>query len=199
MIDGYILTGGASRRMGRDKATIDIDGLSMAERIAANLGPVVRKLYTVGDVEIGGLESIPDNTGFEQKVKSSLAGLVSALRHARTEWIFVVACDMPFVTAEFFQFLAATIGHGKSAVVPTDVDGRIQPTCSLYRAADCLAKAETALANDRHSLRKLLAEIEMQVVPFERVSGLSGSARLFVNVNTPEDLAEAKQLIQEHK
>lgn len=198
-IDGYILTGGASSRMGRDKATILIDGLTMVDRIATNLRQAVRQVYTVGGVQVAGLESVPDwkadASGVEQTVKSALTGLVTALRHARSEWIFVVACDMPFATIELFQLLATAAGQGKSAIVPTDIDGRLQPTCSLYRVEDCLAKAEAALAKERHSLRELLAEIEVQFVPFETLVGLSGSARLFINVNTPEDLAGAEQLM----
>ncbi len=195
-VDGYILTGGAGSRMGADKASLRIGSSTFVERIAASLSRVTNHVFTVGGPNVfQGLEHIPDRralSGTEvPDKKSSIVGLYSALQHARTEWILVVACDMPFVTTELFETLLPQRSGECGAVAPLTSDGTIQPLCALYRVSGCLGLVEQAISDDRRSLWRLLEEVGVIRVPFESLGSLPGSEQFFVNVNTTDDYALA--------
>lgn len=198
-IDGFILTGGLSSRMGADKSNLRFGGSTIVEMIAAALAPVTREVFTVGGA--GGehfthlADLADDNSGGDQRPKSSMAGLLSALHHARTKWIFVIACDMPFVTAELFEMMALKRSNDFGAVVPVSPEGVLQPMCALYRVAACIAECEAAVRNGELSNQKLLKRVNALELPFEEISGLAGSDRFFTNINTPEEYLAARSIL----
>jgi len=192
-IDGYILTGGAASRMGGDKALLTISGRTFVQQIAAGLSRVTRDVFVVGG-KTPGLTTVPDIPVDGGQTKSSMTGLYSALRHSRSEWVFVVACDMPFVTAELFEAIIELSDGAKCAVIPVSSDGVAQPLCGLYRVSACVEKAESALKNGQRSLQRLLDDVDAQRVGFEHFQGLAGSEHLFMNVNTPKEYALALRL-----
>lgn len=198
-IDAYILTGGRAIRMGTAKGSLVLGGDSLVGRVAAALLPVARSVFTVGGTEqFPGIEHISDRDDImsenEDGKRSSLLGLSTALQHARTEWIFVVACDMPFVKPELFELIAKRRADGLDAVVPVAANGIPQPLCSLYRVSGCMAAAEHKLAAGQRSLQRLLENVSTRLIPFEDIRPLAGSQRFFDNLNTPEDLSMAREL-----
>src|SRR3712207_6712984 len=77
------------------------------------------------------------------------------------------------------------------AVVPLQDDGRVQPLCALYRARVCLVRVEEMIRARELRPRVLLSRVRARVVEFGELRDLAGSARFFLNVNTPEDYARA--------
>src|SRR5690349_10198321 len=100
----FILTGGASRRMGTDKSQLLIEGQTFTTRIAETLLKVTDSVCVVGREADSSLRSVGD----VYPHWGALGGLHAALSACTREWAIVVACDLPFVTAELFQFLAET-------------------------------------------------------------------------------------------
>lgn len=190
--EGFILTGGASSRMGRDKATLSFGTSNFAETVARALGGAAAKTRSIGGEQISPrIEHLSDALAEPSRPRGAIVGLYTALRHAGTEWIAVAACDLPFVTGELFRKLASFRGDEFDAVVPRQPDGRTQPLCALYRRAPCLNIVEKALQSDDWSLKIMLERSNCRFVEFEELSGLENAGRLFTNVNTPEEYREA--------
>jgi molybdopterin-guanine dinucleotide biosynthesis protein A len=191
-VEGFILVGGASSRMGRDKALLDLGGQSFVERIHAALASITTETTLVGAESVGAawpqLRAVPD-----VHVKwGALGGLHAALSHCRAEWAAIVACDLPFVTGELFVRLAS-LRENFDAIVPVQTDGRWQPLCALYRASVCRERAAELIASGERRPRALLHLISTRRVAFEELSDLRSADLFFTNVNTPEDYANARE------
>lgn len=196
-IDGYILTGGKSSRMGDPKGRLMLGGRSFVERISAALTGQTRVVFTVGDADVYPcLANVRDNARFIGGPRSSMTGLFSALSHAKTDWIFVVACDLPFVTGALFGRLAAARSNEFGANIPLAADGTPQPVCGLYRVAACRDVCGDSIERSDLSLRKLVQSVNAFQMPFDELRPLEGSDHFFRNVNTPGDLDEARALVE---
>jgi molybdopterin-guanine dinucleotide biosynthesis protein A len=145
MIEGFILVGGASSRMGTDKARLEVNGRSFVERIAGALACVTERVSVVGAREESAVWQLPVVPDVYAKW-GALGGLHAALAACRAPWAAVVACDLPLVTGELFARLAAR-RENFDAVVPVQPDGRPQPLCALYRVETCLGRAEELIAS----------------------------------------------------
>lgn len=192
-VHGFILVGGASQRMGRDKSRLMFGSQTSVELIASALRVVTDQVTTVGssDERVAQIENIPDlRTSW-----GPLAGIEAALRHAKSTLCLIVACDFPFVTAEMFRHLIARIDDA-DAVVPLQNDRRPQPLCAIYRRATCLPATDEAIANEQHSPRALLDRVRVVHVPFAELSSLKGSEYFFFNVNTPANYDEAREIFE---
>lgn len=197
-IDGFILTGGRSSRMGTDKSILRFGEVTIVEMIAKTLAPVTREVFTVGGAGAGRFthfaDLADDDSNGAPRPKSSMAGLMSALHHARTKWIFVVACDMPFVTSGLFELMASRRDAVNGVVVPLSAEGVPQPMCALYQVDACIGECETAVANGELSIQRLLRRVNAFELPFDELRGLAGSELFFTNVNTPDEYLAARSI-----
>jgi molybdopterin-guanine dinucleotide biosynthesis protein A len=191
-VEGFILVGGRSSRMGREKARLTLGGLDFVERIRVALAALTARVTLVGPAEKCAawprLPSVPD---FYVEW-GALGGLHAALAAARAEWAVVVACDLPFVTGELFVRLAS-LRENFDAVVPVQRDGRWQPLCALYRAREASTLAAELIAAGERRPRALLDRLRTRRVAFDELSSLRGADLFFTNVNTPEDYARARE------
>jgi molybdopterin-guanine dinucleotide biosynthesis protein A len=193
-VEGFILVGGASRRMGRDKALLTVGRRTMLERVADELAAVVSSVRLVGaqkDYPVG-FPNVPDI----QSAYGALGGIHAALAATSAEWALVVACDLPLVTSQLLERLAQYSTGSKDAVVPVQADGRPQPVCALYRREACLPEIEDLIRADEHTPRALLDRVRTQYVQFSELRDLPGAENFFLNLNTPEDFLRAKQLLE---
>lgn len=185
-LEGFILAGGASSRMGADKSRLVLGGRTFVERAAEALAGVAPKISVVSARESDaglGLPLVRDlfvGAG-------ALGGLHAALAGCRAPWAAVVSCDLPFVTGEMFERLASLSGPAFDAVAPRQPDGRAQPLCALYARDACLRAAERLLRAGERRPRVLLAEVRTRWVAPGDLADLPGSGRFFTNVNTPAD------------
>jgi molybdenum cofactor guanylyltransferase len=184
-MEAFILAGGASRRMGTDKSQLLIERQTFTERIAETLLQVAERVTLVGGVEANfpRVADIYPQWG-------ALGGLHAALAECKAEWAIVVACDLPFVSAELVSFLAGKrVDH--DAVVPVQQDARPQPLAALYRVDPCLQRATELIEAGRRRPLDLLEAVNTRWVQFEELTNLAQSERFFVNINTPSDYMEA--------
>ena len=194
-VEGFILVGGASSRMGTDKALLTLNGRNFVEHIHTALQQIATRTSLVGAPDLckawPQLPVVPDihiNWG-------ALGGLHAALSAARASWAIVVACDLPFVTGELFVRLA-TFRENVDAVVPVQPDGRLQPLCALYRAQVCCERAEELIALGERRPRALLQQVRTRQVAFNELHDLDGANRFFTNINNPDDYKYAKEEIK---
>ena len=197
-VDGFVLAGGASSRMGKNKAHLKLGGKTFVERAALSFSAIEpRRIFLVGNFtnenKAAGIEILPDV--FKSDSRASIIGLHTALFHAETEWIAVLASDLPFASGALFKRLTEFVKDEFEAIVPLQKDERAQPLCALYRKT-CLSKIEAALASNEWSLKKLIEKLETRFVRFEEIDDLPNAENLFFNVNTPADFARAGQIAE---
>lgn len=198
-IEGFVLAGGQSSRMGRDKASLQLGGQSLVERSAKTLSRVVTRVTVVGDLDdrTDSRSVVPDiHSG--TKARGSIVGLYSALYHSTTDWSAVLACDLPFANPELFSYLISHIPHGCSvtesnigALLLEQPDGRVQPLCGLYRRERCLAPLKEMLDQGKWRLQDLPNVINAKLIRFADISHLPVSDHFFDNLNTPDEYLAA--------
>src|SRR6185436_20227274 len=157
-VEGFILVGGASSRMGVNKANLLLNGKTTVSLISEALRSVTSRVSVVGtsvEATSTGLPGVPDL----HESWGPLGGIQAALHACKSELCLVIACDLPFVTGELFAYLLQIEGGSNTtsaAVVPLQSDGRPQPLCAVYRKQSCLAAAEKSIALGEHSPRAML-------------------------------------------
>jgi molybdopterin-guanine dinucleotide biosynthesis protein A len=190
-IEGFILAGGASSRMGTDKARLYLGRKQFVERIAEALQGIAERICVIGGKDQGTAWRLPHVNDFYPGW-GALGGLHAALAACRAPWAAVVACDLPFVKGELFVRLAQR-RTAFDAVVPVQPDGLRQPLCALYRIAPCLERAQDLIARGERRPRVLLDEVRTRLVAFEELADLDGANYFFSNINTPEDYQQARR------
>lgn len=193
-VEGFILAGGASSRMGADKSRLCLGGRTFVGRVADALSLITQNVTVVTSRHAGddfGLPVVPDI----REGVGALGGLHAALAKARAPWVAVVSCDLPFVTGQLLERLSSFAGGEWEAVAPVQSDGRPQPLCALYARGPCLAVAEELLREGELRPRRLLARVRTFWVTPDLFSELPGGRLFFTNVNTPSDYERALQEI----
>lgn len=185
-IVGAVLVGGESRRMGADKACLELAGESLAARacgvLARRLDEVVVVSRSVGDHGAVGFAEIADLLpGF-----GPLAGIHAALEYANGRAVLALACDLPRVSSELVQYLLERAEEadleGTVALVP-DLGGRVQPLCAVY-SGPCAPGIGSFLRSGGRRVMEYVETIDLVRVelgpelPFFR-------SDLFDNVNDP--------------
>ena len=175
---GVLLTGGASSRMGTDKALVVVNGETLAARSARVLSAVCDPVIEVG-LGVSGLPAIQEDPPRRGPLVALLAG-VGALGDPPA--VVLLACDLPFVEPALLRLLVEWPGTG--TVVPV-VDGRHQYACARYGGAT-LDAAKIAVRSGESSLRGI-ADAGFETVT-EAEWGDVADARAFADVDTPDDL-----------
>lgn len=187
-IGGYVLAGGKSSRMGRDKAFLEINGVPLIAQAVAKLREVCAEVCILGDkpelAAYGPL--VPDlhaNCG-------PIGGIEAALGHSRFDWNLVVPVDAPFLPASFLrEWVERVMGDGALRVAYFEVGGRPQPGVLLIRR-DTRPHVSAAIERGEYKLLPALAAAANGRSHVERIAGDHES--WFANVNTPEDLESAR-------
>ena len=197
-VEGFILVGGASSRMGRDKSRLMLGSRTTVERIAEAMSELATRVRLVGGLVDGQddrnrFRSVPDLADSW----GPLGGIHAALHAAEAEWCMVIACDLPFVSGGLLRRLfelGSNTTESFDAVVPIQADDYPQPLCAVYRRLPCLAAADQSISHGEHSPRAMLDRVKTRYVPFAEISDLSGASNFFFNINTPENYERAQQL-----
>ncbi len=190
---GVILAGGGSRRMGFDKAMIEVAGLPMIERAKRVLGGVFNETFVVAgrlvEYQWLGVRTYADLI----KGKGSLGGIHTALFHAETPYVFVVACDMPSLDSEVIRAILETPMKGYDAAAPF-IGGRLHPLHALY-SKRCIDAVEAMLREGKLRATELLMQVRTKRLGEDFFNGLPVEASL-MNINTKEELESFKKTLQ---
>jgi molybdopterin-guanine dinucleotide biosynthesis protein A len=192
-VSGAVLAGGRSTRMGLDKARLVLGGRSLAQRAADALRHVCAQVIVVGTgaPELARCRTVPDAL----PLRCSLTGLYTALVTAPCPLVLVAPCDVPFVEAALLRLLLQAWRPGLLSVVPLGPHGE-EPLVALHhrdlapRLRDCLDAGALRIASalDRSRLAHL---------PWASLRRLGVPPEAFWNLNTPEDLEQARRLMEE--
>jgi molybdenum cofactor guanylyltransferase len=189
-IGGFILAGGESSRMGKDKALLELDGVPAILRATGLVELVAGNSAIIGDsVRLEGLELRIVADDFPGA--GPLGGIATALRTSSAEWNLVIACDLPYLTREWLDFLVTRAsGSEADAVLPMNERGA-EPLCAMYRKrADAAIRA--ALERGTRKVTDGLAGVRTEFIERGEWKGFDSDGLLFKNMNSPGDYEEAK-------
>jgi len=189
-IPGAILAGGKSRRMGEDKALLQIGGKPLIGRIANVLQDVCSEVIIVGGESSKfasvGVRWIPDvvtNQG-------PLGGIQSALMHLKTDTV-ISACDLPSITPDLIRFLLSRHDILQSQITVARSERTIQPLLGVY-SSSCLSQLNAFLGFGGRKVGEFLDMCQVTYVPLQAAFPPFPDDLLF-NLNFPIDSALLKQ------
>jgi molybdopterin-guanine dinucleotide biosynthesis protein A len=180
-----VLNGGRARRFGgRDKSALLVDGETILQRQVGML----QSVPGVGEILLVGGGTYPGTRTIADVVPGSgpLGGIHAALCAARGDGVFVLAGDMPYVSAPLVSYLIG-LAHDADLVLPRTEDG-YHPLCAVYSQA-CREPAARRLAERHLKVIDLIDEVRTRVVTAAEVQAFGDRHRLLRNVNTPTDYA----------
>lgn len=183
-VSAAILCGGESRRMGQDKAKLQIGKYTFLEQIVRNImdnGPdemflSVRRTNDYSEIKVTHIEDLEQNKG-------PLMGIYSVMCVANYEKIWVTSCDMPFIDWQVAEELAVYFEDGIDAVIPVDRTGKKYVLCAWYRKS-ILEILKEQLESGDLKVKHLLERLR---VCYVAVEGLTDGSRKFQNINTREE------------
>jgi molybdopterin-guanine dinucleotide biosynthesis protein A len=173
-----ILIGGDSTRMGTDKATFEVDGVSMAQRVAdaATNAGAAEILF------IGGTQAQAKKFSGTWKKdlypgEGPLGGVITALKSSSHDAVVVLSCDMPFVTDSVISSLIRALPDAQATVGRTD---RLNWLCAAWTKSECLKTLESVWKRNERAVHRAAVLLDVAEVPVPAVA--------VRNINSPSDL-----------
>jgi len=185
-VTAFILAGGKSTRMGRDKAFVVLEGRTLLERMLDLAQSATAEVRIVGDP--GKFSNFATVVEDVFPGCGPLAGIHAALRSSPTDLNLILPVDIPFLSPEFLKFLIERSRAAAATVTVVGISGSWQPLSAIYRRtfADL---AEEALRVGRYKIDALFAQTQIEVISESDLRTAGYSPQIFRNLNTPDDLS----------
>ena len=187
---GWVLAGGQSSRMGSPKALLEIAGIPLVARAVSLLESVCSPVTVVGSPESYShlsLAAVAD----ELPQIGPLGGILTALARTAADWNLVVACDLPYLTAEWLRYLLERAAHSRARVVLPHSPSGAEPLCAVYHR-DAAATIRAAIGEGRLKVTRALEGLPIESVSPAEILPFDPRGILFQNLNTPGDYERAR-------
>jgi len=192
-ITGIILAGGKNLRMGKNKAFLEINGQRIIDRMKKLFVDLFDEVFLVTNSPLEYLDLNLRMVSDLFPEGGALGGIYSGLFHASHSHAFVAACDMPFLNKALISHLSA-LSPGYDIVIPKTEDGW-QPLHAVY-SQKCLPFMENLLRKNNLKIIDFFHKVNKREVTTEEILPFDPQLVSFLNVNTPEDLARAEDLLK---
>ncbi|MGA3293695.1 MAG: molybdenum cofactor guanylyltransferase [Candidatus Acidiferrales bacterium] len=190
-VAAFILAGGQSSRMGRDKALLELDGVPLIVRAAQLVESIAGPGTVVGNPDAYrslDLRAIGD----DWPDAGPLGGIATALRASSAPWSLVVACDLPYLTRPWLDYLVArALASRADAVLPMNARGA-EPLCAVYHKR-CEPAIRAALDGGTRKVTDGLSNVRVEIIEPAEWKAFDSGGLLFKNMNSPEDYEEAQR------
>ncbi len=190
-LTAIILAGGKSSRMGTDKALIPIQGVPMLQRVYEIAAACTSKVYIVTPWQERYQHLPLPNCEFIREVPlngengnhGALVGFAQALTQIQTEWVLLLACDLPRLRIEVLQKWINQLDDVDEEAIAALALGEKgwEPLCGFYRRR-CLPQLRDFIHQGGRSFQQWLQQYSVQILP-------AIDAQIFFNCNTPADLS----------
>jgi molybdopterin-guanine dinucleotide biosynthesis protein A len=177
-IQAYLLTGGLSTRMGRDKASLLVNGVPVARRIALSLQEAGYPVVVLGREPIPPFEFQKDREANQGPLKTLADVYPDAPK------FFAVSCDLPRFDARIVEVLNKKLDSYDTAV--PCLRGEAQPLCALYRT-EALEVARSLISRGERKMKEWLRHLHVREVSEEEILSEGLTLECLENANTPED------------
>jgi molybdopterin-guanine dinucleotide biosynthesis protein A len=189
-LTAFVLAGGKSTRMGKDKAALALGGVSLLENALAKARAVAPEVFIVGSPALYAgygttLADIFPGCG-------PLGGIHTALSRTTTEFNIILAVDTPFISAQLLVYLAERALASRAMVTAPVIKAYPQPLCAVY-SRDFLPIAAAALKASNYKIVPLFPPDRTLLVEEVELVRFAFTAEMFDNLNTPEDLERARR------
>ena len=184
-----VLVGGHSRRMGTDKALLQINGESFLSIIVRKVMTITDDVWVVGRHSNNHVQTVAPLPA--QFIEDSFAncgplgGLHAGLQAMQHEAGIVVACDAPLISPALLQHMASLLNGDYDAVVPRD-DSGWHPLHAVYHKR-CAALVEQSIRAGNRRVQDLLKLLRVRVIEPSEVAQFDLQGFSLRNLNTPED------------
>jgi len=201
-IAAFILAGGVSSRMGKEKGLLMFGGEPLIVRTARLIEPLVSEITIVGPPEryaALGFNAIADrNIGGregENTVRTPLVGIATALNATKSPWNLILACDLPYLTAEWLDWLLARAANSSAQILMPRTSGGLEPLAAVYRK-ECAAPIVAALELGVRKVTDAMAEFCTEQLSESDWKMHDPQGRVLRNMNTPSDYEEAREFLE---
>ena len=189
---GVILAGGLNSRFsGEPKALLSVRGRPILDHISDLFGELFSETVLVTNDPLKylawDLAIITDLF----PVRSSLTGIHAGLFHSPTPYVFIAACDTPFLKKEMVRTIVQCITPGIDVVIPRTANG-FEPLCAVY-GKRCLKIIERQLANRELKTQNFFKHVRIHEIDESMLRQCDPDLLSFYNINTPADLARVEK------
>jgi molybdopterin-guanine dinucleotide biosynthesis protein A len=197
-ISAFILSGGASSRMGMPKGLLEFGGQPLVVRIARLVEPLVSAVTAVGSPEhysVLGLHVIEDQQcgpAESDRTPGPLAAIASALTATRTDWNLILACDLPYLSSEWLDWLLARAMVSDRQIIMPRTAGGLEPLAAVYRR-ECAEPIIAALHLGIRKVTDAMEQFRIEFVTEHDWRHIDPVGRVLRNMNAPEDYEEARK------
>ena len=197
MLTVVIQAGGASSRMGEDKALKIFLGKPLIQRVIERMSPIADEIIVTtnrpAEYTFLNYRLIPDL----KPGRGALGGLYTAIASAAHPLVAVVACDMPFASQMFFEGARRLIVKEEADVIIEKTDEGYEPLHALYRRETCLPAIESAIDADQWKVIAWFPQVKVRTLTPDEIKSLDPTGLCFWNLNTPEEFTEAERRANE--
>jgi len=196
MLTVCIQAGGASSRMGEDKALKTFLGRPLVQRVAERLSSIADELIvTTNRPEEYAFLNLPLFPDLKPG-RGALGGLYTAIASAKHPIVAVVACDMPFASPPLLEVASNLLVREEvDVVIPRSEEG-YEPLHALYRRETCLPAIESSIDADQWKVIAWFPQVKVRVLTPEEIRQYDPAGLAFWNVNTPEEFSKAETIAQ---
>ena len=200
MISSIVLAGGKSLRLGRDKAKEDLGGQSLIQRVVSCVATLSSEILVV-TAPGHAVPSICSPTPWRVALdlypgRGSLGGIYSGLKYSHSFHSLAVGCDMPFLNPGLLRYMV-NLCPDFDVVIPR-IGGGVEPLHAIY-SKNCLGPIEALLQQGNLQIFAFFPSVRTRYVEEDEVDRYDARHLSFFNVNTEDDLNQAKALLQEQE
>jgi len=193
MLSIVVQAGGQSARMGENKALKPFLGRPLVQRVLERLAPIADELLlTTNQPEDFAFLKLPLFSDVKPG-RGPLGGLYTALVSAKYPFVAVVACDMPFASAQLLVAAANFLDQEKVDVVIAESAEGFEPLHAVYRRETCIPAVESSIESDLWRLISWFPQVKVRKISPEELGRYDPQGLAFWNVNTPEEFSKAEQ------
>jgi molybdopterin-guanine dinucleotide biosynthesis protein A len=184
---GVILSGGKSTRMGTNKALLQVGGERLIDRTIRTFRDIFRETILVTNSPLDYIDQDCTIATDIIKGKGALGGIYTGLFYASCDHAFVAACDMPFLSKSFIEYMIENCGN-HDIVVPEPSDGP-QPLHAIY-SKRCLPAIKRLIDQDQLKITGFYKGLKTRMIPDNVINRFDSGGKLFFNVNSQKDLEQ---------
>ncbi len=195
---GVILSGGLNSRFdGKNKALLSVGGRRIIDRLLDVFSGLFNEIILVTNHPQHFLKWDLMIVTDVFDLRSSLTGIHTGLFYMKNPYAFFSACDTPFLKKEIVEILVAQIEHKIDIVMPETAAG-FEPLCAIY-SKRCLKPAKEHLGANKVKIQWAFRSNRIKHITENQLRPVDPELRSFLNINTPEDLARAEEIIAKNR
>lgn len=200
-ISAILLAGGQSKRMGKDKAFLKLNGKTFLRIIAEKLSEYCDQIIVSGNKDkeeyLSYLDGIKSQIDFVRDIHpyaGPLNGIISCREKIKNDLVFISTCDTPLLNKEIIPFLCKKI-DGFDAVIPV-TSGKKQFLNTIYKKS-AIETGEKLYQEGVRSLHRWVSNLKILEISEKEIKQVDKNLFSYWSINRPEDYERIKNLWKE--